>query len=266
MFCVYHDDTTECMAVVKPWDETLPELRVQQRKITWWVYLLSMLFAFLLVFSSMWLLELHLAQPATMSFSVSRSVRKPVLLVSGRVKKDAGKKTVSVRTAGMGARKVVPVPASSFVFPNYFHHPGQSYGQVFAGAKEQGQDYDAPFRSPALSLWPGKVFLAERTCWNTSCTSTSGGVVIVISIVPGYGRQSMYYLHLDSIDVFAGDVIKKGQILGLTGGQTSGGNWPTSPQFSSGPHIEIGSCASFLPCPVGYNFDPRASIQQAIQT
>lgn len=270
-------DTTEPLPdTVRPWDTTkvevpagLPHARTSRP-----LYALYMTLSFLLVVSSMFLIMSHMTITAPLAAVHQRVVwsamQSGVLVIHHAVRPHATARVSPPGSLPAGLTPVLPAmknpvakptrPALPVLFPTYFAHPGQSYGQN----GEQGQDYDAPYRSVALSLWSGTVFLAEQTCWDSACTSTSGGVVVVVASVAGYGMQSMYYLHLDSLDVIAGQRVKKGQLLGLTGGQIGYGHWPTSPAFTSGPHIEIGSCASFLPCPAGYNFNPAAAIAAAL--
>ena len=159
---------------------------------------------------------------------------------------------------------VAPAPFKPNIgYPDCYRHMGWSHG--WHGAEfEYGADYDCGYHTPAVALWSGRVYRAYRTCWNPNCSSSSGGVVIVVAVVPGYGTQSTYYLHLDTVSVKEGEYIDKGTVVGLTGGQVGYGFWPTSPQYTSGPHIEIGSCAIFLPCPVGYNFNPEWAIANAL--
>lgn len=154
----------------------------------------------------------------------------------------------------------------TFIWPACLWNIGWVHGWHGSSDFEYGVDFDCSYHTRAPALWAGRVIMAQRTCWNISCTSTSGGVVVIVAWVPGMGYQSTYYLHLDSISVQVGEYVDKDSVLGLTGGQLGYGNWPTSPWYSSGPHEEIGWCAPFLPCPVGANSDPTQAIREAIST
>lgn len=157
-----------------------------------------------------------------------------------------------------------PTSLPSIYYPSCLHEIGQRYGQKWGSVIEQGTDFDCSFRTPLSALWSGTVLYAARTCWNSACSSTSGCVVVIDSDVMSIGLQSVYYLHLDSFVVSRGIHINKGDIIGYTGGQVGYGNCMVSPWFSSGPHVEIGFCASFLPCDRGYNRDPLPYIERAI--
>jgi Peptidase family M23 len=148
----------------------------------------------------------------------------------------------------------------NYTMPNCYWHPGWFYNPPV----EYGTDFDCGFHTQAIALWSGTVVVAERTCWDNSCTSTSGGLVIVVALVPDYGYQDTYYLHLDVVFVHPGEKILKGQSLGLTGGQVGYGNWPTSPWFTSGPHIEIGWDWYYAPIHLHCcNNNPLPAIEQA---
>jgi hypothetical protein len=131
---------------------------------------------------------------------------------------------------------------------------------------EYGVDYSVPFHTPVPAIWGGKVIFAGRTQWSANPSDSSGGLVEVLSNVPGIGQQVSYYLHLDTANVQVGQQINPGQIVGLSGGQLSGGNWPVSPKYSTGPHIEVGFNAPFLPVKgPGKNQNPLPFIKQALQ-
>lgn len=67
-----------------------------------------------------------------------------------------------------------------------------------------------------------------------------GGEVDILTNLSDYGGpQVVQLLHMDSIGVVPGQLVKKGDVLGLSGGQTSGGNMPSSPQYSTGPHVGL---------------------------
>jgi Peptidase family M23 len=161
--------------------------------------------------------------------------------------------------------KITPTPTPvqqqpHYTMPDCYWHPGWFYNPPV----EYGTDFDCGYHTQAIALWSGKVVLAQRTCWDNSCTSTSGGLVIVVAMVPHYGYQDTYYLHLDVVFVHNGQWVSKGQSLGLTGGQIGYGNWPTSPQFTSGPHIEIGWDWKYAPIHLNCcNSNPLPAIERA---
>lgn len=70
-----------------------------------------------------------------------------------------------------------------------------------------------------------------------------GGEVDVLTSMSDYpnGLQNVNILHFDTINVQPGDTVIAGQtVLGTSGGQNSGGHMPSSPTYSTGPHIGIG--------------------------
>ena len=144
-------------------------------------------------------------------------------------------------------------------FPVCFREVGQYYGQN----GERGTDFDCGYRTQVPALWGGTVVGAYRTCWDSACISSSGGVVIVRAVVAGIGEHDTYYLHLDAVAVSLGEVVQKGQLLGWTGGCIGYGHWITSPWFTSGCHIEIGYDAPFLPH-YSFNSNPLPWIDQAL--
>jgi hypothetical protein len=81
------------------------------------------------------------------------------------------------------------------------------------------------------------------------------------------GPASIYYQHLDQVLAKVGEIVSPGQLIGLSGGQLSGGHHPSSSQFSNGPHIEIGINAPYgkanqsIWSPLGPNVNPLAFFQ-----
>lgn len=97
-----------------------------------------------------------------------------------------------------------------------------------------------------------------------------GGVVSIKSNI-NYdginGPASIYYQHLDEDLATLGETISPGQLIGLSGGQLSGGHHPSSPKYSTGPHIEIGINAPYgaanksIWSPLGKNVNPLSFFQ-----
>src|SRR5207248_205005 len=85
---------------------------------------------------------------------------------------------------------------------------------------------------------------------------------------PDKGGPEEYVFHLDQINVKPGQHVKAGQIIGLSGGQTSGGSHPTSPQYSTGPHIHFGEFTAYKNTENGtipFGPDPGPLLDQASQ-
>lgn len=135
----------------------------------------------------------------------------------------------------------------------------QGYGQN----GEKGVDLGTPFHTPITALFAGTVTWAGRTRW--SAGGSSGGEVCIVCNLPGRGVFTSYYLHLDTANVKVGDKVPAGALIGLSGGQLSGGNWPVvniGATFSNGPHTEFGFNAPWVSGP-GHQIDPTWAIQAA---
>lgn len=141
---------------------------------------------------------------------------------------------------------------------------GFSITQGYGKNGEKGVDLGTPFHTPITSLYGGTVRWAGRTEWSDG--TSSGGEVTIVCNVPGYGIETSYYLHLDEVYVKSGDTVTQGQIIGLSGGQLSGGNWPVKNGknviLSTGPHTEFGFNAPWVSGP-GSQIDPTFAIYQA---
>lgn len=96
-------------------------------------------------------------------------------------------------------------------------------------------DVPTPFHTPITALWSGTV-QSQRTGlpWGTE-----------IFIKPDNGGPVYYLYHLDQLYTTVGEHLNAGQVIGLSGGQNSGGLNPSSPQESSGVHTHIGFFTQF---------------------
>ena len=174
------------------------------------------------------------------------------------------KKKVVIQTQTPQPTKTV---VTSAAFPPCNSEPGWYYGW-HGSTFEYGTDFDCPFRTPQPAIWGGTIMEFERTCWNSNCSSTSGGLVVILAVIPGLGTEATYYLHLDELNyrLHIGDYVAKGTLIGWTGGQVGYGNWPTSPWFTSGPHEEIGFDWPYAKIHTpGINCNPLSYIERAIQ-
>lgn len=113
--------------------------------------------------------------------------------------------------------------------------PGRGQRNDVSIPLPQGTPINAPVNGIVLPQNPGQGGLYSyygRQPW--------GGEVDILTNLNDYGGpQVVQLLHMDTISVQPGQVVSKGDVLGTSGGQTSGGNWPSSPQYSSGPHIGL---------------------------
>lgn len=130
--------------------------------------------------------------------------------------------------------------------------------QQFGQNGETGCDLAMPVHTPITSLTSGVVLGAGYY--------GGGGVVSIRSYVSGRNR-AVYYQHLDLVQVAPGDRVTIGQQIGLSGGQLSGGTHPSTAQFSTGPHIEVGLDAPYggMWSPLGPNTNPIPWLVQLYQ-
>lgn len=116
-------------------------------------------------------------------------------------------------------------------------------------------DIGMPVDTPITSLYDGTVSKADYAPW--------GGEVFVTL---ANGLQEYFY-HLDNVLVQAGQKIKVGTEVGLSGGQNTGGQHPIPSTYSSGPHLHFGiTNGSLVPGPAGQQYwgvDPTNVITAA---
>lgn len=106
-------------------------------------------------------------------------------------------------------------------------------------------DISEPLDTPITAIKSGKVVQADYAVWNGQ---PGGGEVW---IQPDDGSTEYYYYHFDQNSVNAGQHVNAGDVVGLSGGQNSGGSHPTSTAWSTGPHVHVGYFTSFTNTPVG---------------
>jgi hypothetical protein len=104
------------------------------------------------------------------------------------------------------------------------------FTQGYRPPSEYGVDVGTPLDTPLTAIFGGVVTRANYNPW--------GGEV---DIKTAKGLTE-YFLHLDQIapGIAPGAKVSPGQLLGLSGGQLSGGAHPTAAEYSSGPHVEYG--------------------------
>ncbi len=102
-------------------------------------------------------------------------------------------------------------------------------------------DIGTPFHTPITALFSGTV-VSERTGlpWGTE-----------VFIQPDNGNiPKYYYYHLDTLTPSIGQHVSAGDEIGLSGGQTSGGQNPSecdaSKCYSTGPHTHVGFFRSYV--------------------
>lgn len=119
--------------------------------------------------------------------------------------------------------------------------PWYNYGitESYTNNVEWGNDIGVPLHTPITNLYGGYVTDAR-------CGLGWGCQVGIQTNVPGYGNLIEYFQHLDTTAVQVGQYVTPGQLVGLSGGQTSGGYNPNNPKYSSGPHVEFGFGAPWV--------------------
>lgn len=122
--------------------------------------------------------------------------------------------------------------------------------QAYNPGVEQGVDIGTPFHTPITAPYGGTVVVSNYQTW--------GGDVGVNVNLPGVGQVVEYFQHLDQNLVSVGDVIQPGQLIGLSGGQLTGGLHPAT-TGSTGPHTEFGFGPEWIPG--SKNFDPTPYLQ-----
>lgn len=101
-------------------------------------------------------------------------------------------------------------------------------------------DIATPMDTPITAMKSGKVVQADYAPW--------GGEVFV---QPDDGSTEYYYYHFDVNEVKAGQHVNAGDLVGLSGGQNSGGNYPVSTEWSTGPHTHVGYFTGYVNTPIG---------------
>jgi Peptidase family M23 len=103
--------------------------------------------------------------------------------------------------------------------------------QYFNPPTEYGTDFGVPFHTPIPDVLAGVV---ERI-------NCAVGYRCEVDIASSWQGQPVTesYLHIDQPAVRVGQQLGPGDLIGLSGGQLSGGSNPDDPRFSTGPHVEF---------------------------
>lgn len=106
-------------------------------------------------------------------------------------------------------------------------------------------DIAMPQDTPITAIKSGVIAQEDYAVWN----GKQGGGEIFVK--PDDGSTEYYYYHLDNINVKTGQHVGAGDVVGLSGGQNSGGSHPTDPAWSTGPHLHVGYFTNFAPTQIG---------------
>lgn len=103
--------------------------------------------------------------------------------------------------------------------------------QAFNPPAEYGTDFGVPFHTPIPTVLGGTV---DRI-------NCGVGWRCEVDIASRYGGDPVTesYLHIDEPAVRVGQQVRPGDLVGLSGGQLSGGSNPDWAPFSTGPHVEF---------------------------
>lgn len=147
-----------------------------------------------------------------------------------------------------------------YLFPN--NHPYTTdYKGPLTDTPHYAVDLGAPMDTPFFFLESGTIDKESYQPW--------GGEVFER---PDSGGPEEYVFHLDQINVKPGQHVQAGEVIGLSGGQTSGGSHPTEKRYSTGPHIHFGLFTKYVNTPdsnnpiIPYGPDPSGLIEQAGQS
>lgn len=123
-----------------------------------------------------------------------------------------------------------------------------NYRDQYAGITYpvNGDDIPVPFHTPITAIFPGTIY--------NEYVDASGATAIIQADNPTdlKGVPYYYYAHLDTFNVSTGQHVNPGDVVGLSGGQLTGGQHPASTQFSTGPHIMLGESKTGT---IPYTFD-----------
>lgn len=118
----------------------------------------------------------------------------------------------------VSTKMIMPVPISKNLKSNF--------GQIRGDEVHPGVDIPVPSGTPVKAPANGKVITADLTS-NRIC----GGTIDI-----DYGNNLWSrFCHLKRIDVKKGDIVKQGQVVGLTGG----GKGEIGQGRSQGPHLHM---------------------------
>lgn len=149
------------------------------------------------------------------------------------------------------------------------NNPYHSSFESSRGGVQDGVGLAVPLDTPITSLTSGTVIAADfgQHVAPAGANWNYGGYILVRSQLDGIGIADVFYRHMDTLAVKQGDSVLVGQLLGLSGGQTSGGVNPESSVFSTGPHLDIGLNPQTLPVrAVGPNRDPTPWLNQLLSS
>jgi murein DD-endopeptidase MepM/ murein hydrolase activator NlpD len=134
----------------------------------------------------------------------------------------------------------------------------ETWGQYYGKYREEGTDFCLPYHTAVYAVESGRVLGVNP--------QYGGGGVLSIEAAP---TISEYYQHMSHISVSVGQQVQAGDLVGYSGGQRAweGGENPSSPNYSGGPHLEFGINAPYGGTwhPLGANQDPVPYLKALMQ-
>lgn len=127
------------------------------------------------------------------------------------------------------------------------NNPWHSSFESSRGAIQDGVGIGVGLDTTITSLTSGTVVAAGFGYQGPNGYANFGGWLIVKSNTRTNGKADVFYRHMDTLTVKQGDSVTVGQALGLSGGQTVGGQHPESSTYTTGAHIDIGLNPLTLP-------------------
>jgi Peptidase family M23 len=143
------------------------------------------------------------------------------------------------------------------------HGYAAQYNPSEADTPHWALDLAMPTDTPITAPLAGTVVKSDYATWS----GQPGGGELFIK--PDTGGDEYYFYHLDQLQASIGQHVAAGQVVGLSGGQNSGGSHNTSPMWSSGPHLHMGYFEQYRMTPIGtvpYGPDPSPLLAAAAGT
>jgi len=121
-------------------------------------------------------------------------------------------------------------------------------------------DIGTPFHTQLTALLPGTVVKEDFQAW--------GGEIFIKP--DDTSKPEYYYFHLDDFNVGPNAHVTAGDVIGLSGGQTAGGDHPVqntaSTIYSTGPHTHVGWFDGYTTPPqTGYTIPHGPDITPLLQ-
>jgi len=146
------------------------------------------------------------------------------------------------------------------------NNPYHSSFEQSRGAVQDGVGIGVGLDTTITSLTSGTVVASGFGYQGPQGYANFGGWLVIRSNTRVNGKVDVFYRHMDTLAVKQGDSVSVGQTLGLSGGQTVGGQHPESSTYTTGAHIDIGLNPITLPYhEVMPNIDPTPYLNDLVK-